>query len=129
MAGMRFKRMIRSPNGEDVLYIFYEPEDGRFALFTYNLIERKLQPPLFGHGYARYDDGRIVLFSMQGNEATRVHPMQIWQTAFCSDEFAAQQPAKQGFAGRIGNAEMVRGVSNLLNLCREIEAEKVSQPR
>ncbi|MBD8526264.1 DNA repair ATPase [Pseudomarimonas arenosa] len=129
MAGMRFKRMIRSPNGEDVLYIFYEPEDGRFALFTYNLIERKLQPPLFGHGYARYDDGRIVLFSMQGSEATRVHPMQIWQTAFCSDEFAAQQPAKQGFAGRIGNAELVRGVSNLLNLCREIEAEKVSQAR
>jgi hypothetical protein len=28
MQGMRYKRSIRSPNGEDVLYIFYEREAG-----------------------------------------------------------------------------------------------------
>ena len=52
MDGMRYRRSIRSPNGEDVLYIFYEPESGRIALFKYNMIERALQPPLIGHGYA-----------------------------------------------------------------------------
>ncbi|WP_147694967.1 DNA repair ATPase, partial [Vogesella mureinivorans] len=80
MQGMRFKRSLRSPNGEDVLYVFYEPESGAKALFTYNLIERRLATPLFGHGYARLEDGRFVLFSVDSHEPTRVHPMQVWQT-------------------------------------------------
>ncbi|MCX8675434.1 DNA repair ATPase, partial [Gilliamella sp. B3023] len=40
MSGMRFRRIRRSPNGEDVLYIFYDPSNGRLALFNYNMIER-----------------------------------------------------------------------------------------
>lgn len=129
MAGMRFKRAIRSPNGEDVLYIFYEPESGRTALFTYNLIERQLQTPIFGHGYARLDDGRMVIFSSESDEPTRVHPMQVWRTPFTSDEYAAAQPTGTGFMARIGNAELVRGISDLYNLAREIEASDVSLQR
>ena len=82
MQGMRYRRSIRSPNGEDVLYVFYEPESGRMALFKYNLIERALQPPIIGHGHARMDDGRIVIFAAESNEASRVHPMQVWRTPF-----------------------------------------------
>lgn len=129
MAGMRFKRAVRSPNGEDVQYIFYHPEQGRSALFTYNMINRQLHNPIFGHGYARLEDGRMVIFAAEGSEPTRIHPMQIWQTPFCSDDFAARQPARSGFFGRIGNAELVRGVSDLLNLSREIESPEVSVPR
>jgi hypothetical protein len=129
MAGMRFKRVLRSPNGEDVLFVFYEPDEGRVALFTYNLIERKLQPPLFGHGYARFDDGRLVLFSADSPDPTRVHPMQLWQTPFASDDYAARQPQRASFMGRIGNAELVRGISDLLDLAREIGAEAVSMAR
>jgi hypothetical protein len=129
MAGMRFKRAIRSPNGEDVLYVFYEPQAGRFALFTYNLIERRLATPLFGHGYARLDDGRFVLFSADSEEPTRVHPMQVWQTPFHSEEYAAAQPPATSFMGRIGNAELVRGISDLLSLVREIHSEEVSATR
>lgn len=119
MDGMRFKRAVRSPNGEDVQYIFYHPEEGRSALFTYNMIDRQLQNPIFGHGYARLEDGRMVIFSAEGSEPTRIHPMQIWQTPFCTDDFAARQPARSGFFGRIGNAELVRGVSDLFNLDRK----------
>jgi len=129
MAGMRFKRSVRSPNGEDVLYVFYEPEEGRSALFTYNLIERRLQTPIFGHGHARLDDGRMVIFSSDSPEPTRVHPMQVWQTPFFSDVFAASRPNGTSFMGRIGNAELVRGISDLLSLCREIDAEEVSLQR
>ncbi|MCQ4348451.1 DNA repair ATPase [Pseudomonas stutzeri] len=129
MAGMRFKRALRSPNGEDVLYVFYQPEEGRSALFTYNLIERQLHSPIFGHGYARLEDGRMVIFAAEGAEPTRIHPMQIWQTPFASAEFAARQPPRSGFLGRIGNAELVRGVSELRNLCREIDARAVSVQR
>ena len=46
-----FKRTMRSPNGEDVLYIFYQPETNVIVLYAYNLIEKTLQIPLLGHGY------------------------------------------------------------------------------
>ncbi|MCG6118846.1 MAG: DNA repair ATPase [Aquimonas sp.] len=129
MEGMRFKRSLRSPNGEDVLYVFYEPSAGRMALFTYNLIDRRLATPLFGHGHARLEDGRFVLFSQDSEEPTRVHPMQVWQTPFWSEEFAAARPPATSFMGRIGNAELVRGISDLLSLVREIESEEVSATR
>ena len=32
MEGMYFRRSRRSPNGEDVLYVFYSPSQGRLAL-------------------------------------------------------------------------------------------------
>ncbi|MCW4453229.1 DNA repair ATPase [Flavobacterium sp. MXW15] len=129
MDGMQFKRSIRSPNGEDVLYIFYEREGGKSALFVYNTIQRALQNPIFGHGYARLQDGRMVLFHAEGSEPTRIHPMQVWQTPFSSDEFAASRPPGNTFMGRIGNAELVRGISNLLGLSRAIEGEDVSVQR
>lgn len=129
MQGMQFKRAIRSPNGEDVLYIFYEREGGRSALFVYNTIQRILQVPVFGHGYAFMHDGRMVLFHAEGTEPTRIHPMQVWQTPFSSDEFAASRPPGNTFMGRIGNAELVRGISNLFDLARTIEGDDVSVQR
>lgn len=129
MQGMQYKRSLRSPNGEDVLYVFYEREAGRSALFVYNTIRRELQNPLFGHGYAFLQDGRMVLFHAEGDGATRIHPMQVWQTPFASDEFAARAPAGQGFMGRIGNAALVRGISELYALGRGIEEPQVSAQR
>ena len=126
MTGMRFRRIRRSPNGEDVLYIFYEPDSGKLALFNYNLIERQLKNPIFGHGYAMFEDGKMVIFEGQTTEPTRIHPMQIWQTPFYSDEFAAQQPTRNSFFGRIGNAELVRGISDLYQIAKEIEGQTVS---
>jgi hypothetical protein len=129
MQGMQYKRMRRSPNGEDVLYVFYEREAGRSALFVYNTIRRELQNPLFGHGYAFLQDGRMVLFHAEGDTATRIHPMQVWQTPFTSDEFAARAPAGTSFMGRIGNAALVRGISDLLELARGIDTAQVSAQR
>ena len=129
MQGMRYKRSIRSPNGEDMLYIFYEREAGKSALFVYNSIQRALQNPVFGLGYAFLRDGRMVLFNAENQEPTRIHPMQVWQTPFSSDEFAAHRPAGTSFMARIGNAELVRGISNLLDLGREIDSREVSLTR
>ncbi|QIL70919.1 AAA family ATPase [Diaphorobacter sp. HDW4B] len=129
MQGMRYRRSIRSPNGEDVLYIFYEPGSGRMALFKYNLIERALQPPIVCHGYARLEDGRIVIFAADSDEAARVHPMQIWRTPFASEDYAARQPQKDSFLGRIGNAELVSGISDIYSVRKEIAAPEVSLAR
>ena len=122
---LRFKRTIRSPNGEDVLFVFYQREAGVVGLFAYNMIEKALQNPIYGHGYALSDSGRIVIFAAEG-EPTRVHPMQIWETPYVSAEFASRQPSTQSFFGRIGNADLVRGISDLYSVCRIVKNQDVS---
>lgn len=123
--GLRFKRSIKSPNGEDMLFIFYEPVEGIIGLFAYNLIEKQLQNPLYGHGYALAESGQMVIFSAE-SEPTRVHPIQVWQTPYATAEFASRTPESQTFYGRIGNADLVRGVSDLFSICRMIDSQSVS---
>ena len=120
-----FRRMLRSPNGEDVLFVFYEPEDGVVGLFAYNLIKKTLQNPIYSDGYALAEDGAMVIFVALA-EPSRVHPMQVWQTPFYSDEFASKEPPKQNFYGRVGNAELVRGVSDLYAISRIIDNQSVT---
>ena len=120
---MRFKRMLRSPNGEDVAYVFYDPKPGRYALFNYNLIDKKLATPIIANGYARFADGRILVFHDNDGEPTRVHPMQLWQTPFASEEHVGAQPPATGFFGKIGNAELVRGVSDLMGIARAVREQ------
>ena len=121
--GLRFKRMMRSPNGEDVLYVFYQPGRGQYALFTYNLINKTLGTPIVANGYARFPDGRVLVFQAESGEPTRVHPMQLWQTPFASEDHVSTQPPPTGFFGRIGNAELVRGVSDLLGIAHAVREQ------
>ena len=125
VAGFKFKRKIRSPIGEDVLFVFYEPIKGMVALLSYNLIDKSLQNPIVSNGYALADDGQVIVFNAEA-EPTRVHPMQIWKTPYVHDEHVAVAPVRQSFYTNIGNAELVRGVSDLFSLCRVIRAETVS---
>lgn len=120
---LRFKRMVRSPNGEDVLYVFYQPGSGHYALFTYNLIDKSLAAPIVANGYARYADGKVLVFQVGPGEPTRVHPMQLWQTPFSSDEHAGAAAAGAGFFGRIGNAELVRGIADLMGIARAVQEQ------
>lgn len=117
--GLRFKRTIRSPNGEDVLYVFYEPESGLVGLYSYNLIRKALQNPIYAHGYSVFENGTMVVFVAE-DEATRVHPMQVWETPYFSQEHAAKQPTSDSFFSRIGNKELVRGISDLIAINRSV---------
>ncbi|MEN7343337.1 MAG: DNA repair ATPase [Pseudomonadota bacterium] len=123
--GLRFKRKIRSPNGEDVLYVFYEPSEGVVALLSYNLISKALQNPIVGHGYALAQDGSIIVFNAD-HEATRIHPMQIWVTPYVSEEFASRQPIGESYLAKIGNAELVRGVSDIYSITNLIKDSAAS---
>ena len=122
-AAMRFKRMARSPNGEDVLYVFYQPESGQYALFSYNLIEKSLSAPILCHGYARFEDGRFLVFQADNPEPRRNHPMQLWQTPFASEEHVTKSAVARGFWGRIGNPELVRGVAELAAIARAVSEQ------
>ncbi len=131
---LRFTRMLRSPNGEDVAYIFYgtvpapagSPSTlnaGVYAIFTYNLIAKSLATPIMADGYGRFPDGRLMVFQDTRGEATRVHAMQLWQTPFATDEYAAAQPAGTGFYARVGNADLVRGISDLMGIARAVREQ------
>ncbi|MFI6814128.1 DNA repair ATPase [Nonomuraea sp. NPDC050328] len=115
---LEFERAIRSPNGEDVLYVFHARGDGRSLLLPYNVIRKEVANPIPCHGYSIFDDGTMVIFRATSDEPTRVHPMQVWQTPYVSDTYAAAQPAGTGPLERIGNAELVRGISDCLSVAR-----------
>ncbi|MEV0613345.1 DNA repair ATPase [Nonomuraea sp. NPDC050404] len=118
---LEFERMVRSPNGEDVLYVFHARGDGRSLLLPYNVIRKEVANPIVCHGYSLFDDGTMVVFRATSEEPTRVHPMQVWQTPYVSDTYAAAQPAGTGPLERIGNAELVRGISDALSVARMVE--------
>ncbi|WDD99050.1 DNA repair ATPase [Thalassomonas actiniarum] len=122
---LQLHRVVKSPNGEDFLYIFYEPNEGQYALFGYNLITRTLQNPIYGHGQSLANNGRAVVFNAE-SEPSRIHAMQIWQTPFCSEEYASEQPTESGLFGKIGNPELVRGISDLYGVVKLINVKTPS---
>ncbi len=117
--GLEFSRSIRSPNGEDVLYVFHRRDEGRYLLLPYNLIRRQVDNPIHCHGYSLFGDGRLLVFRSTSEEPTRVHPVQLWQTPFVSAEHAAQQPSSGSYLEGVGNADLVRGISEALGIRRE----------
>ncbi len=124
-AGMGFEAIRRSPNGEDVLYVFHERASGLSILLAYNLIRREASQPITAHGYSIFDDGSLIVFR-EDAEPTRVHPMQVWHTPFVSDEFHAKQPVGGSALQRLGNADLVRGISDSLNIARQTEEAEPS---
>lgn len=119
-----FKRSVRSPNGEDVLYVYYHQVDGRYLLLPYNLIRKEVQNPITCHGFTLFEDGTMVVFRQAGNEPTRVHPMQIWRTPFVSELYAAEKPSDGSYLSKVGNADLVRGISDAYSLKRLIESDR-----
>ena len=116
--GMVFEAARRSPNGEDVMYVFHERAEGLSIILAYNLIRREVQAPISAHGWSLFDDGTLVVFR-EDAEPTRIHPMQLWTTPFVSDDFHARQPVGDSMLHRIGNAELVRGISEAMNIAKQ----------
>ena len=124
---LHFERSVQSPNGEDVLYVFFSRATGRYQLVAYNLVRKEVATPVHCHGWALYADGRLVALRAESDEPTRVHPVQVWQTPFVSAEHHAAAPRGQGFLAKVGNADLVRGISDALTLARLARSEAPSR--
>ncbi|MFH9350350.1 DNA repair ATPase [Kitasatospora sp. NPDC017646] len=116
--GLLYERTLLSPNGEDVLYEFRSPADGRALLQPYNSVRQEAAAPLPCQGYALLDDGTLIALRPAGDGPTRLHPVQLWRTPFTSERHAARQPPGTGPLARIGNADLVRGLADCLALAR-----------
>jgi hypothetical protein len=114
---LEFERMVRSAGGADVLYVFHAAADGRRLLLPYRLVRQEAATPLHVQGCALYEDGTLLaLRPADGGEAGRVHTVQCWRTPFAADTWAP--PGGDGPLERIGNADLVRAVSDALALAR-----------
>ena len=128
VAALEFERVVRSVNGEDVLYVFHARAAGRYLLLPYNVIRKEVATPITCHGYSLFDDGALIAFRHDSDEPTRVHPMQVWQTPYVSDTFAAAQPVGEGPLERVGNADLVRGIADALSVARMVDEMTPSGP-
>ncbi|WP_369182985.1 DNA repair ATPase [Streptomyces sp. Y1] len=116
--GLAYERTVVSPNGEDVLYEFRSPVDGRALLQPYNSVRQEAAAPLACQGYALLDDGTLIALRPAEDGPARMHPVQLWRTPFTSERHAAEQPPGHGPLARIGNADLVRGLADCLALAR-----------
>ncbi|MCX5205798.1 DNA repair ATPase [Streptomyces sp. NBC_00237] len=116
--GLEFEGEVRAPNGEDVLYIYRDQATGRTLLLPYNLIRKSAATPLTGDGFALFDDGALAVLRGSG-EPGRVHQVQWWNSPYVSDVHAAAAPTGTGPLARIGNADLVRGISDCLTITRQ----------
>ncbi|WTX00703.1 DNA repair ATPase [Streptomycetaceae bacterium NBC_01309] len=118
--GLELENVVRSPNGEDTLYVFHHREQGRNLLLSYNAVRKEVTTPLAGRGFTLLDDGTLVM--LRGDaEARRTHPVQVWETPYASDAFAAARPPADGPLGRVGNADLVAGIADSLAVVRLVE--------
>jgi len=120
---LAFERVIESPNGEDVLYVYHRRAEGEYLLLPYNLIRKEVTTPIRCHGYSLFADGTMAIFRAV-TEPTRVHPLQIWRTPFSTVEHAAAAPRDGSYLGKVGNADLVRGISDALSLRKLASADR-----
>jgi hypothetical protein len=122
LANLSFDRMIRSPNGEDFLYLFFNAEEGAYLQLRYNVIRQEVDTPLVCHGQAFFENGQML--SMRaGESAQKHHAIQVWQTPFTGTDF---RPTVQSetLLYKIGNRDLVRGMAECQELLTLIDKDE-----
>ena len=125
--GLELYRVVKSPNGEDVLYIYHRRDNGLYQLLSYNLIRKEVAPPIAAHGVSLFQDGTLLVFKATSEEPSRVHPVQIWRTPFTSLEHAAQASTDGSYLSKVGNAELVRGISESYSIAKMAQKAELSR--
>ena len=113
-AGYLFERRINSPNGEDYLYVFYQPSRGSYLLLFYNVIEQNVLAPIHCNGFSLYANGKLAFFRAEEN-ATKYHTLQIWQTPFLEGSLIPSAYTDTEIY-KIGNRDIVRAMAE----CQEL---------
>ncbi len=128
---LKFFQKVASPNGEDILYFFFNMAQGYYIAFNYNMIEKKFSAPMESHGYSLYPDGRMLVFQLSENaDASTIHPLRIWETPFSTPEHYAKINAQSDGSSplfNLGNAELVRALSSVLSICQLAYTDEVTQ--
>jgi hypothetical protein len=111
---MLIERVVRAPNGEDVLYVFYNRLTGDYVLMPYRLIGQKVEERFSCNGFTLFPNGHFALFRAE-QEPQKHHMIQLWQTPFHQP---GMEPAgnREAFLYQVGNKAVVRCLSE----CNEV---------
>ncbi len=111
---MVIERIIHAPNGEDVLFVFYNKFTGDYALLPYRLIAQKVEERIGCPGFSLFPNGHLLVFRAEA-EPQKHHMIQLRQTPFHQPGF---EPAgkKDAFLYQVGNKEVVRCLAE----CNEV---------
>lgn len=122
-----FLSSVKSQNGEDYMYVFFDAETRSYVLYPYNLVTKTISNPIFTNGYSLFDDGSLYVIKAQ-TEASKVHPIQLWKTSYLSDiEYAKfSKETVHNFYTKIGNAELVRCISDVYTILTLVGKKEVT---
>lgn len=120
--GLGFVKSIPSSNGEDFLYIFYNPEEGGYTLLMYNIIEQQLDSPIHCHGYSIFENGEMCLFRSEA-VAKKHHSIQIWETPF-SHADRIQTTNQDAYLFKVGNKAVVTAMAECRSILKLIQREE-----
>lgn len=126
----RYHAHVISPSGEDVLYAFYNIAESTYTIYHYNLVNKKVAPPIHSNGFTSRKDGKLLVFrSSQNNKMEKLHKLQVWNSPFMSQEnYVALQADKADTPlTRIGNPTLVSGISDCYSVLELCESEEVSE--
>ncbi len=122
LTGLSFDRLIKSPNGEDFLFLFFQAESGTLLQLRYNLIRQEVDTPLVCHGQAFFENGNML--TMRASDTPQKHhALQIWQTPFTGSNFVPDVQS-DSLLFKIGNHDLVRGMAECQELLTLVDKDE-----
>ncbi len=119
--GLLFERRIASPNGEDTLFVFHQPQSGDYVLLGYNMIEQKVETPVVCNGFTLFHAGEMLQFKVQP-EPQKHHAVQVWQTPYVGENYVPPTNS-DSYLYKIGNRDIVRGMAECQAILKLIDKE------
>ncbi len=111
---MSIERVIHGIGGEDTLFVFYDRQQGEYALMPYRIIAQKVEERISCNGFCLFPDGHLLLIYAE-SEPQKHHMIQLRQTPLYA---AGHEPSgkKDAFLYQVGNKPVVRCLAQ----CQEI---------
>lgn len=125
VSGLVFEKRIAAANGEDYLYLFFQPETAVYVLMTYNTISGSMGNPIQCHGHSLFDDGQLLFFRAD-DEPQKHHAIQVWQTPFSKNPAIAGDDA-DALIVKIGNRDLVRFLAESHELVQVIDEGRLHE--
>ena len=70
---MLIERVVHAPNGEDVLYVFYNRLTGDYVLMPYRLIAQKVEERISCNGFSLFPNGHLAAVPRRAGTAEASH--------------------------------------------------------
>ena len=120
---------VKSPNGEDYMYVFYSLKNNTYYLYNYSIVSKEIDAPIIANGYVSFDNGSLLISKNdEKNAYGKIHDIQVWKTSFYSDEYYSSLVKKtvENRISKIGNSELVKAIGSLNTIVNFIHNKEVS---